>query len=276
MLRHSFIHLSGVGEHRELAIWKSGIRTWQAFLEKKSFTHTWLVRLFPQIEESLQRLEQRDAPFFYSNLPSGQRWRLYDEFKANCAFLDIETTGLSSRESKITVAGLFDGKELKTFVRGRNLDEFVAELSKYSLIITYGGSCFDLPFIKAEFELDYVSPAHIDLRYVLHRLGHKGGLKAIEKRFNLLREGPIARVDGWIAPLLWTEYRRGSSKALEALIRYNAEDIVNLRTLMEKSYILSLSKIPIDVPHSKTPENLLRLPDYDPDFLNEFFKKHYI
>jgi len=276
LLRHSFIHLSGVGEHREAAIWRSGIRTWQDFLDNKSFRHKWLLRLSPLIEESLERLEKRDASFFHSKLPGGQRWRLYDEFKADCAFLDIETTGLFSGESKITVAGLFDGEELKTFVRGRNLDEFVPELNKYSLIVTYGGSCFDLPFIKAEFELDCVSPAHIDLRYVLHRLGYKGGLKAVERRFGLLREGPIARVDGWIAPILWREYRHGSSRALEALIRYNAEDVVNLQSLMEKSYSLSLRQIPIDVPHSKSSENPLRLPDYDPDFLNDFLKKHNI
>jgi len=221
-------------------------------------------------------LQKRDASFFHSNLPSAQRWRLYDEFKTDCAFFDIETTGLFPGENKITVAGLFDGKELKTFTRGKNLDELVPELDKYSLIVTYGGSCFDLPFIKREFKLDHVAPAHIDLRYVLSRLGCKGGLKPIERRFRLVRKGPIAKVDSWVAPILWKEYRRGSSKALEALIRYNAEDVVNLKSLMERSYVLSLRKMPIDVPHIRASKNPIRLPDYDPDFLNKFLKRHYI
>jgi hypothetical protein len=148
----------------------------------------------------------------------------------------------------ITVAGLFDGKELKTFIKGKNLKELVPEIKKYSLIVTYGGSCFDLPFIKKEFHLADPCDAHIDLRYVLERLGHRGGLKQVERKFGLSRDGPIGKVDSWLAPHLWQEYKRGRPEALKALVRYNAEDIINLRTLMEKSFTLSLKKVPVKVP----------------------------
>jgi uncharacterized protein YprB with RNaseH-like and TPR domain len=110
LLEHSFIHIYGVGESREVAIWRSGIGTWHDFLEKQSFKYPWLERLSPQVEESLERLKNRDASFFHSNLPSDQRWRLYDAFKEYCAFLDVETTGLNPHGDTITVAGLFDGK----------------------------------------------------------------------------------------------------------------------------------------------------------------------
>jgi uncharacterized protein YprB with RNaseH-like and TPR domain len=265
--------MSGVGEHRELALWRSGIKTWQDFLEEKFPKYPWFKRLFPQVEESIQRLENGDALFFYSNLPGGQRWRLYDEFKNNCAFFDIETTGLLG-EGAITVAGLFDGKELKTFIKGKNLEELVPEIKKYSLLVTYGGSCFDLPFIRKEFHLANPCDAHIDLRYVLHRLGHQGGLKHIERKFGLLRKGPIGKVDGWLAPLLWNEYKRGRSEALKALVRYNAEDVVNLRILMEKAFTLSLEKIPVRVQFIEMPKTMLKLPDYDPSFLRDFLGRH--
>jgi hypothetical protein len=265
--------MPGVGEQRELTLWRSGVKTWQDFLDSKFQEHPWFKRLSPWVEESIQRLENEDSLFFYSNLPSDQRWRLYHEFKNNCAFLDIETTGFLDG-GVITVAGLFDGKELKTFIKGKNLKELVPEIKKYSLIVTYGGSCFDLPFIKKEFRLADPCDAHIDLRYVLDRLGHRGGLKQVESKFGLSREGPIGKVDGWLAPLLWKEYKRGKSEALKALVRYNAEDIVNLRTLMEKSFTLSLKKMPVRVQFDEAPSVSMNLPDYDASYLRGFLRKH--
>lgn len=247
LLEHSFIPIHGVGESREVAIWRSGIRTWHDFLEKRSFKYPWLARLSPKVEESLERLNDRDAFFFHSNLPSTERWRLYDAFKTNCGFLDIETTGLDPSTDTITVAGLFNGRGLKTFIRGKNLEELIPEIKRHSLLVTYGGSCFDLPFIRGQFNVTHLCDAHIDPRYVLARLGYKGRLKRIEKRFGLQRKGPIAEVDGSVAPLLWRQYKSGSSKALETLIRYNAEDATSLQVLMQKAYALSLKKIPIHV-----------------------------
>jgi uncharacterized protein YprB with RNaseH-like and TPR domain len=273
LLTYSFIHLPGVGEQRESVLWRSGVKNWQDFLDQKPHKQPRFNRLSPWVEESIQRLEKRDAQFFYSNLPTAQRWRLYDAFRENCAFLDIETTGLLNA-GVITVAGLFNGKELKTFIRGQNLRQFVSEIKQYSLVVTFGGSCFDIPFIKKEFNVADPCSAHIDLRYVLHRLGHGGGLKQIERKFGLSREGPIGKVDGWLAPALWMEYKRGRSEALEALIRYNAEDIVNLRTLMEKSFALYLKKVPLEIPFVETPKSHIKVPDYDPSYLKRFLRRH--
>ena len=86
--------MMGVSEAREFAIWKTGIRTWHDFVAASSTKYPWFKRLSSQVEESVTRLEKNDISFFYSNLPNSQRWRLYNEFGQNCAFLDIETTGL--------------------------------------------------------------------------------------------------------------------------------------------------------------------------------------
>lgn len=99
------------------------------------------------------------------------------------------------------------------------------------------------------------SHTHIDLsRYVLGRLGYKGGLKQIEQKFGLQRKGPIAEVDGSVAPLLWRRY--------------------NLQALMEKAYALSLKKIPIHVRSSKASRTPLNLPKYDPDFVSDLLRRN--
>ena len=172
---------------------------------------------------------------FYDALPKCESWRIYDEFRDNAVFLDIETTGLSPYYDRITIVGLFDGKEAKVFIAGKNMDSFMEEIRKYSVIITYNGSLFDLPFIKAHFP-DFTFPAQIDLRFLLKRLGYSGGLKQIEGRFGIARDAGIKDIDGFEAVRLWNRYRRGDNEALRLLIEYNTADIVNLKILMEKGY----------------------------------------
>jgi hypothetical protein len=70
------------------------------------------------------------------------------------------------------------------------------------------------------------------------------------------------------------EYKRGKPEALDALIRYNAEDIVSLRTLMEKSFALYLKKVPLEVPFVETATSQISLPDYDPSYLRRFLSRH--
>lgn len=52
-------------------------------------------------------------------------------------------------------------------------------------------------------------------------------------------------MDGYFAVLLWHEYERhGDSRALETLLAYNIEDVVNLEHLMHESYNLKLACTP--------------------------------
>ena len=70
-------------------------------------------------------------------IPQSEHWRLYDWFREQAVFLDIETTGLG-RDSSITVVGLSDGYETKTMIKGINLkriaDYAYGELKKRVLI----------------------------------------------------------------------------------------------------------------------------------------------
>jgi hypothetical protein len=71
------------------------------------------------------------------------------------------------------------------------------------------------------------------LRFLLKKLGLRGGLKAIEKQMGLSRDSAVEGLNGFDAVLLWKAYQWGDSSALERLILYNTMDIVQLKPLME-------------------------------------------
>ena len=50
-----------------------------------------------------------------------------------------------------------------------------------------------------------------------------------------------------MAVLLWREYKRGNQAALNTLIRYNLEDVVNLQYLADIVYNTCIARIPIFV-----------------------------
>ena len=189
----------------------------------------------------LVRLNQRDSAWFERRLPAAERWRLYADFLDDAAFLDIETTGLSSEYSYTTMVGVLDNSGYHAFVRGDNLDEFLCSLRRYKLVVTFNGASFDLPFLRGEFGKLPDGFAHMDLRWVLARLGYRGGLKKIERSTGLDRQGGLADLDGRHAVVLWEMAQQGEDEALETLIRYNAEDVASLPLLAEMA-LLELSR----------------------------------
>ena len=101
-------------------------------------------------------------------------------------------------------------------------------------IYTYNGSRFDLPFIKAKLGVD-LKPCfkHTDLMYDCWRNDLKGGLKAVERKLGIGRE--LKGVDGRMAVQLWWDYANNNDQqALQTLLAYNREDVVNLRQLRRK------------------------------------------
>lgn len=250
MLRHTFLHLPGIGHVTEQKLWAQGFLSWEDYLAKTGQCSLPLAvrsKVGQHLEESARALAAGHARYFEIRLPPGETWRLYSEFSQKVAFLDIETTGLYPSAEAITLIGLFDGRATKVFIRGVNLHEFAHEIRRYSLIVTFNGKRFDIPFIRRTFgELpDY--QAHIDLLYPLRKLGYRGGLKSIEVQLGLEREGALKEVDGFLAVLLWREYERGSRAALDTLVRYNLEDVVNLQYLADIAYNEALARLPISL-----------------------------
>ncbi len=147
------------------------------------------------------------------------------------AYLDIET----SFSRKITIVGIHrPGIGTTQLVRPEaRLDKVLEALDGADCLVTFNGTCFDLPVIRGELGLDLRERFdHVDLRYVCARHGLKGGLKKIEARLGILRD--TEGVDGWAAMRLWEMYKLGDRDALETLLRYNREDIENLPVIEGK------------------------------------------
>jgi uncharacterized protein YprB with RNaseH-like and TPR domain len=234
MLKHTFLHIPGIGEVTERKLWKSGISTWHDFLtahaagklRSRKVEHS-----IRDVIESIQRYEGSDWNYFDRCLPSNHKWRAFSDFDGKALYVDIETTGLPD-EDCITVIGTYDGKETKSFIADVNLDKAVDEIEAHPLIVTFNGAQFDMPLIRRRFHYNFFNHVHIDLRFPLKRLGFAGGLKKIEQEFGIERSERTKGLDGWDAVRLWREYRHGHDAALDLLVEYNCEDIKNLEPLM--------------------------------------------
>jgi uncharacterized protein YprB with RNaseH-like and TPR domain len=155
------------------------------------------------------------------------------------AYLDIETTGLSQNDCYITVIGIYlcNGRESSVVqiygrqISGENLLRILQGVRK---IYTYNGKRFDLPFINSFLGIDLeLQFEHEDLMFRCWECNLKGGLKAVERQLGIYRESQD--VDGLYAVWLWNKYiDENDEEALERLLRYNRDDIVNLKTLREK------------------------------------------
>ena len=224
-----------------------------------------------QLEQSLYHLKRRNAQYFSHKLAPSLHWRLYPEFCQRVAYLDIETTGPSPHDCAITVIGLYDGHQPRVYVRGRDLACFGADIEEFTLLVTYNGEAFDLPFIRRELGLP-LRQAHIDLRRPLAALGYTGGLKKIEQRLGLEREGPLALLDGWCAVLLWHYHRQGQAGALDTLLRYNLEDVIHLPALLAEVYNTRLRRLPFSLPALEFPRPPAIPFDFDPAVVHEVLK----
>jgi uncharacterized protein len=235
MLRRTFLHLSGVGPVTEAELWRAGVRDWVDLLERREelgLRSSTFARLESELRSSERALAERDAPWFGHRLPEREHWRLYPEFADRTAFLDIETTGLSPYEGIVTVVAVHGGGSTRSFVMGEDLEELPAYLGRFPILVTFNGSRFDVPFLQVSFPDILVPPVHIDLRFLLYRIGLAGGLKRIEEVLGLGDRTGVEGVHGLDAVRLWQEYRRGSRPALDRLVKYNRADTVNLEPLL--------------------------------------------
>lgn len=237
MLRHTYLHVPGVGEKRERDLWRRGFTDWERFrVDHPSGAWRELI------------LEHLDASLAARRLPKREAWRLASEFPRRTLYLDIETTGLSFEGDSVTCVGVSDGTTTRAFVRGRDLAAFPESLEGVELLVTYNGASFDLPILRSAFpRVDFDRFLHIDLRFPLRRLGVTGGLKGAEKQLGIGRSEAIEGVDGFMAVLLWRAHRAGSATALDTLLRYCLEDVVNLKPLLALTYNRLTADLPLAV-----------------------------
>ena len=245
MLQNTFIHIQGIGVITEQRLWESGLNDWDAFSDNISIPlsagRKYLLN--EGIEESKRHLYQDNPVYFSKCLPANQSWRFFPEFRDSTVYLDIETTGLDRYYQSITTIALYDGHEIKTYVNGQNLDDFIEDIQKYKVIISYNGKSFDIPFIENYFNIR-LDHAQIDLRYVLYSLGYRGGLKGCERQLDMDR-GDLNDIDGYFAVLLWNEFiKTKNQQTLETLLAYNIQDTINLESLIVTAYNMKLGQTP--------------------------------
>jgi uncharacterized protein YprB with RNaseH-like and TPR domain len=145
------------------------------------------------------------------------------------AYLDIETTFGGS----ISVIGIYRPDTGTTQLVGGGVSDLnlYDTLEGVSTIITFNGSGFDLPMIRKRLMADLKAEfAHRDLLYVCRKRGLRGGLKVVEQILGIARDS--AGISGWDAPRLWSRFERyGDRSALDTLLAYNYDDVVNLAVL---------------------------------------------
>ncbi|MFC1940333.1 ribonuclease H-like domain-containing protein [Chloroflexota bacterium] len=154
------------------------------------------------------------------------------------AYLDIETTGLSPSYDEITLVGihLCNGNDTR-FIQlvGKDItsQSILDALQEGSTIYTYNGSRFDLPFIYCRLRLNLAHYfKHRDLMYDCWNRNLYGGFKSVERQLGIERK--LTEVNGYEAVRLWWRYVESFDvDALNTLLEYNREDVLNLKKLKE-------------------------------------------
>ncbi len=248
MLRQTFLHVPGIGYRTEERLWAAGITSWEDVGRPETASampRHLLPRLEDAVQESQEALRRGRYRYFAERLPSREHWRTWPEFRGAVGYLDIETTGLDIGRDAVTVVGLYDGRRKRSFVKGDNLEDLPRALEDVRLLVTFNGARFDVPFLRRAFPRMRLDQLHMDLMNPLHRLGFWGGLKRIERRLGIERSEETVGLGGFDAVRLWAAYAAGDDDALDTLLAYNLEDVVNLEPLAEFAYA-SLRSLVLD------------------------------
>ena len=107
-------------------------------------------------------------------------------------------------------------------------------LNGVEIIHTYNGRRFDLPFIHRKLGINLEEMfSHRDLMYDCRKNNLRGGFKAVERQLGITRDS--AGITGFDAVRLWWRYVDAFDlDALNTLLQYNKEDVINLKILKEK------------------------------------------
>lgn len=148
------------------------------------------------------------------------------------AYLDIET----SYHREITVVGIYRKDKGLSQLIGKDVtaDSILTALEGIDVIFTYNGERFDLPVIARQTGVNLLNrfKSH-DLMYDCWKMKLFGGLKKVEKTLGINRN--LKEVDGKLAMVLWDRYCwENDEDALDTLLKYNEEDVVNLPVLQNK------------------------------------------
>ncbi len=157
------------------------------------------------------------------------------------AYLDIETTGLTPSGCDITVVGIHicsngDSRFVQLVGKDINSQSILEALQGVTFLYTYNGSRFDLPFIHQSLGVNLAEVCtHIDLMYHCWRKNLYGGLKSVEHKLGIQRS--LTGINGYEAVKLWWRYVDSFDlDALNMLLQYNKEDVINLKAVRDRIF----------------------------------------
>lgn len=155
-------------------------------------------------------------------------------------YLDIET----SFDADVTVVGLLrlDRGLIQLVGEAITRPALLDAFDGLDTVCTFNGEGFDLPVLRRTFGIPFLEAFRsIDLSVECRRLGIRGGLKAIETSMGISRR--VRGLSGYDAMVLWRRWRSGDRDALDTLLGYNRDDVVNL-VLLERRLRGDLAGLP--------------------------------
>jgi uncharacterized protein YprB with RNaseH-like and TPR domain len=234
-LQQYFRHLPHIGPQREKTLRLEGYACWTDFVNAPLPNAGLDVFAWDEIraaaEQSLHALHAGDVSFFTSRLPPVEQWRVLAQWFDHASYFDIETSGLEA-DSMVTLVCCYHKGQPLRFLAGENLDDFLNLLEEITLLVSFNGASFDVPRVLDRFHIPELPCAHVDLRWLCHHAGWRGGLKKIERILGLLRPPDLEGLGGAEAVWLWETWsERGDEQAKRTLERYCVADTVLLQLL---------------------------------------------
>lgn len=247
MIRGCFRHCRGIGPRTEETLRREGFRSWDDCLRRRDdipFNGKRRKKFLEELQRSESALAAADIGYFATSFPTSEQWRILERYYRNATYIDMETTGLSWHYGHATVIAAYHKGELLSFVYGENLEDFLSLADDAALLVTFNGTCFDMPFIEKTFNIPSIGRPHIDLRWVAWHGGYRGGLKSIEKQMGIRRPLHVEGIDGFEAVDLFYRWQAGDQSARELLVDYCRADALSTYLLAERI----LGKAGCDIP----------------------------
>lgn len=235
MIDRTFQVTPAIGPSRERSLWAEGIHHWDDFSMDPA-VEVLSKRIDPAVRAALA--DAREALHFrawrrlQARLPQRERWRLAPHLLSELAYLDIETDG-THQGCEVTCIGVLHRGQVHAFVNAHDMAGFPAFFEQVEGVVTFNGSCFDLPVLERAFPGLAMPSVHIDLRFMARGMGLEGGLKKLEETLGIGRPPHLKGVGGYEAVTLWKAFAEGGSReALQRLVEYNLYDAVQLEPLL--------------------------------------------
>jgi len=243
-------HLPHIGAQRQKTLRLEGCSCWADILNAPHPLAGLDVFAWDEVcaaaERGLRAAEADDVGYFTSKLPALEQWRVLAHWFNQASFFDIETSGLEADSIVTLVCCLHEGRPLR-FLAGDNLEEFLDLLERVKLLVSFNGASFDVPRVLDRFHIPELPCAHVDLRWLCHHAGWRGGLKKIERALGLKRPPDLEGLGGAEAVWLWRAWSEsGDERARRTLERYCSADTVVLKRLAGQ--LCALHGVSVDVP----------------------------